>query len=352
MKNDDSDASLHDRIMKILCVWQKFSNFAVMQKIVIILAALVMTACGGKKATAESVAPAPEPAAMAQEVAFDADSAYSYVAQQVAFGPRVPNTEAHRKCGEWLVSQLQSRGAKVMQQRAQLKAFDATSLDALNIFAQFNPEAKGRVLLLAHWDCRPWADKDPDPSKRALPVDGANDGASGVGVLLEVARQMAAGASGRGVDILLVDAEDWGSESDEESWALGTRYFVNNPPISGYAPDCAILLDMVGGEGATFYREYFSEKSAPALAQKIWGIAAERGYADTFPNRMGTAVNDDHLQLIAGGIPAIDIIEYHPGSDSGFNPRWHTSSDNMEGIDRSTLKAVGETVMQFITTTM
>ena len=306
---------------------------------------LAFVGCGGKKASVDAVPAAQEVVA----VNFDADSAYSYVARQVSFGPRVPNTEAHRLCGEWLMGELRRHGAEVIPQRAVLKAFDGTDLRALNIFGRFNPDAERRILLLAHWDCRPWADQDPDPANRSKPVDGANDGASGVGVLLEIARQLGKSGSQRGVDILFVDAEDWGTEGDEESWALGARYFMEHLPVEGYMPEEAILLDMVGGKGATFCREYFSEQAAPRLAQSLWGIAASRGYGHLFLNQLGGAVTDDHVQLIAHGIPAVDIIEYHPEDEIGFNPRWHTASDNMEGIDRATLKAVGETVTEYIT---
>lgn len=181
-------------------------------------------------------------------------------------------------------------------------------------------------------------------------MDGANDGASGVGVLLEIARQLSEKAPGKGVDILFVDAEDWGTEGSEDSWALGARYFMEHPPVEGYLPDEAILLDMVGGKGAVFCREYFSEQAAPRLAQSLWGIAASRGYGDLFLNKLGGAVTDDHVQLIEKGVPAVDIIEYHPEQESGFNSHWHTVSDNMENIDRATLKAVGETVMQYLIT--
>lgn len=309
------------------------------------MTALALAGCGGKKATAET--PTVE-SATAVEVKFDADSAYGNVARQVAFGPRVPNTEAHRQCGEWLVSELKRHGAKVTEQRAKLKAFDGTELNALNIFGQYNPEAKDRILLLAHWDCRPWADQDPDPANRKKPVDGANDGASGTGVLLEIARQLGQEAPSKGVDILFVDAEDWGTDGDENSWALGARHFVENPPIEGYMPAHAILLDMVGGTEAVFCREYFSEKSAPGVSNKLWSIAASRGYGQMFPNRMGGAITDDHVQLIEHGIPAVDIIEYHPENESGFNPRWHTVADTMEGISKETLGAVGEVVTQYI----
>ncbi len=318
-----------------------------MQKTALILTSvLALTACAGKKtevAASDDVAPE-------VVVNFDADSAYSYVERQVAFGPRVPNTEAHRRCGEWLASELRRRGADVTEQRADLTAFDGTVLKAVNILGRFNTESPDRLLLLAHWDCRPWADQDPNPDNRKKPVDGANDGASGVGVLLEIARQLSEKAPGKGVDILFVDAEDWGTEGSEDSWALGARYFMEHPPVEGYLPDEAILLDMVGGKDAVFCREYFSEQAAPRLAQSLWGIAASRGYGDLFLNKLGGAVTDDHVQLIEKGVPAVDIIEYHPEQESGFNPHWHTVSDNMENIDRATLKAVGETVMQYLIT--
>ena len=278
---------------------------------------------------------------------FDRDTAYSYVARQVGFGPRVPNTAAHHRAGDWLAAELRRHGAEVIEQPMRLRAYDGTMLETRNILGRYNPGADDRLLLLAHWDCRPYSDQDPDPDKRLQPVDGANDGASGVGVLLEIARQLGLDAPSKGVDILFVDAEDWGSDDDEDSWALGTQEFVVNPPVGNYAPREAILLDMVGGENAVFCREYFSERSAPALNSALWSIASSLGYASSFADRIGGAVNDDHLQLIKAGIPAVDIIEYNPAS-GGFNPRWHTTGDNMEGISAETLGRVGEVVMTYI----
>lgn len=299
----------------------------------------------GNKPSADSTLP--EETLTVDESVFSADSAYSYVARQVAFGPRVPNTEAHRQTGDWLAKELKRHGAEVVEQKMILRAFDGTNLNARNIMGRYNPDAPERILLLAHWDCRPWADEDPEESKRGEPVDGANDGASGVGVLLEIARQLGERKPEKGIDILFVDAEDWGDDGNADSWALGTRYFVENPPVPAYAPDKAILLDMVGGKDATFYREYFSEKAAPDLNDDLWQKAGQLGYGSRFINRMGTAVTDDHLQLIQAGIPAIDIIEFHPGG-TGFNSRWHTSSDNMDGINSETLGIVGNTVMKYL----
>lgn len=334
-----------------------------MCRIIFLLLTLSLVSCGANSgkvkenmaflAESESAAPGDvmESAPLGN---FDADSAYTYLARQVEFGPRVPNTGAHRATGDWLEGELKRHGAKVTSQEMQLKAFDGTVLNSRNIFARIpgSGEKEGGesmpVLLLAHWDSRPWADKDPDPEKRKMPVTGANDGASGVAVLLEIARQLSLNPIATPVDILFVDAEDWGTDGDDESWALGTKYFVDNPPVAGYSPQYAILLDMVGGEGATFCREYFSERSAPGIAEKFWNTAHRLGYGEMFPNRIGTAVMDDHVQLIKAGIPAIDIIEFHPEGGSGFNSRWHTASDDMSGISKITLGAVGASLLEFL----
>lgn len=219
-------------------------------------------------------------------------------------------------------------------------------LNARNIFGQYNPEATDRTLLLAHYDCRPWADEDPDPANHGKPVEGANDSASGVAVLLEIARQLNLNNPQKGIDILFVDAEDWGEEGDDDSWAMGTRYFANNPIIPGYSPSKAILLDMVGGKDAKFPVEYFSQQNAPELVNELWSTAALMGHGSRFPKKYGSAVTDDHVELIKAGIPAIDIIEYNP--QSGFNPHWHTISDTIDNIDKNTLAAVGQTLLLWV----
>lgn len=307
------------------------------------MAIMALTACSAAKSSGSDAATSD---ADVDRPVFNADSAYGFVQTMVDFGPRVPNTEAHRRAGEWLESKMREYGWTVMPQNATLEAFDGTWLLARNIFAQLNPEASDRLLLLAHWDCRPWADQDPDENKRSQPVDGANDGASGVGVLLEIARQLGLNHSERGVDILFVDAEDWGNDGQEDSWALGTRYFAENPPKPGYRPTQAILLDMVGSPQARFGHEYFSRKSNPALIDKVWSAAAMLGHGQYFHNGFGGAVTDDHVQLIDHGIPAIDIIDYR--DDSGFDPVWHTSRDDMHNISPKTLGAVGETLLYVI----
>lgn len=280
-------------------------------------------------------------------VIFSADSAYSYIERQLAFGPRVPNTDGHRAASAWLASELRRHGAVVELQEATLMAFDGTPLHAVNIIGRYNPQATGRLLLLAHWDTRPWADEDPDSTKHKEPVPGANDGASGVGVLLEIARLLQANQPERGIDILFVDAEDYGSHDDDASWALGTRHYAESLTDAD-RPAEAVLLDMVGGRGAVFRREYFSQRHAPSLLDRVWTAAAHAGFSERFPNKLGGAINDDHVPLIQAGIPAIDIIEYDPTSGTGFNPTWHTTSDDLPAIDRETLRAVGQTLANFI----
>lgn len=315
--------------------------------ITILLAAGLMS-CSGKGAQSDASATADAAPAMAPKATFDADSALSYVKRQVDFGPRVGNTEAHRKTAQWLENELRRHGAEVTLQKMKLDSWDGVALDAVNIIGQYNPQASDRLLLLAHWDTRPWADSDPDAANHKTPVDGANDGASGVGVLLEIARQLAAAKTDKGIDILFVDAEDRGNHDDEESWALGAKYFVEHPFKEGYLPSQAILLDMVGGRGAKFYYEGFSMQGAPELLAMVWQYAKESGYGDMFIAAPGGAVTDDHVRLLQGGIPAIDIIEFDPNSPNGFNSTWHTLQDNISNIDPASLKAVGQTLLNYI----
>ncbi len=307
---------------------------------------LLLTGCGanGKAGSTDSL--------QAEEVrtrsvpAFNADSAYTYVKRQTDFGPRVPNTAPHDATAAWLSSELKRHGAEVTEQKADLRAFDGTILKSTNIMGSFNPGMDNRLLLLAHYDTRPWADEDPDDSNHKKAIDGANDGASGVGVLLEAARIFGQQNPETGIDILFVDSEDYGTEGDDTSWALGARYFAENPIKPGYRPAEAILLDMVGGKGAVFPAEYFSRQAAPGLDDAFRAAAARAGHGDMFPRNYGGAVTDDHVELIKQGIPAIDIIDYRV--NEGFCPTWHTMADNIDNIDKESLRAVGETLLHFI----
>lgn len=284
-----------------------------------------------------------------EKLLFSGDSAYSYASRQVEAGPRVPGTEAHRATAEWLGAELKRHGAEVHVQHDMLTTFDGHRIPIYNIMGSFNTDIPGRLLLVAHWDCRPWADEDPDPSKHAVAVDGANDGASGAAVLLELARVLGEDNPGTGIDLLLVDAEDWGTDGDDQSWAMGTRYFIEHPVYEGWkTPDAGIVVDMVGDADATFCREYFSEQAAPELTAAIWRLAAELGYDGYFLSQPGSAVTDDHVELIKAGIPAIDIIDYRPGAEGGFCTQWHTSDDTMQHLSARTLESVGRTLELYL----
>ena len=315
---------------------------------------MALAACG-KTQNATAAADTAEPVAAVNAV-FDADSAYSYVSAQTAFGPRVTNSQAHALCGAWLADKLRGLGAEnVTVDSCTLTAYDGTRLNARNISAQINPAAGKRILLLSHWDSRPWADHEKDTSLRRRAIDGANDGASGVGVILELVRNLAAENPKVGVDVLFVDAEDYGRHadevslsSDEDSWALGSKYWSQNPTVDLSKVRYAVLLDMVGGKDAVFPREYFSEYTAKHINDKVWKAAEKAGFADRFADRIGMPVVDDHINLINVGVPAIDIIENDHPSTGSFNPTWHTLADNIDNIDKETLRVVGQTLLDLI----
>lgn len=292
---------------------------------------------------------------------FNADSAYAFTKAQCDFGPRNMNSRGHDLCGEWIVNKFREYGCKVTTQRANLTGYDGTTLRSCNIMASINPEATTRILLCAHWDSRPWADNDPDQSNWKKPIIAANDAASGVAVMLELARIINNGKAEKalrpqlGVDFVCFDAEDWGTPQwadvpdDADSWALGAQYWSKNLP-QGYEARYGILLDMVGGVGAQFFQEGMSLQYAPEIVKKVWRSAREVGFGSYFPKRMGGMVTDDHVPVNRyAKIPTIDIIPFYPDcKQSGFGPTWHTLADNMENIDRNTLRAVGQTLVQVI----
>ena len=314
----------------------------------LLLSVLFWVSCGSKQPK-----PATQPQTAIVVPTFNADSAYHYTAAQVAFGPRVPNSEAHHACGDWLESELSRFGAKVTAQNITLRAYDGTVLAARNIIGSYKPELRKRVLLCAHWDSRPWADADPDPKNHRTPILGANDGASGVGVLLEVARQLQAQPTEIGVDILFFDAEDYGTHADEKefsesnTWCLGSQYWVRVPHTANYMARYGILLDMVGGKDARFHREGYSDYFAKHIVDKVWAAAHASGNGQWFPYADGGVITDDHLPINQiARIPCIDIIGHYP--ETGFAPTWHTLDDTMENIDPAVLCAVGQTVLQVI----
>lgn len=278
---------------------------------------------------------------------FNADSAYAYVKAQTDFGPRVPNTKAHINCGDYLITKMKGWCDTVIVQSGTLTAFDNTRLNFRNIISSFNPQSKRRILLFAHWDTRPWTDRDTVNTDK--PSLGADDGASGVAVLMEIARQLQKNKPDIGIDLAFFDAEDWGKEGGgpgaEDSYALGTQYWAKNLHVNNYTADFGILLDMVGAAGAQFRKEGSSKTEAGFVVEKVWQMATRLGYSGYFIFEDGGWVTDDHVYVNKINIPSIDIINSVPGTKSGFAPHWHTHRDNMDVIDRNTLKAVGQTLV-------
>jgi len=332
-----------------------------MIKIVVILATSLMlvSGCGGSERRTGAVssndnASHNQNRRLAEIPFFDADSAYYYVERQVSFGPRVPNSQAHINCGDWLQATLGQFADTLYLQTMRLRAYDGTILNLRNIIGSFQPDKRSRVLLCAHWDSRPWADHDPNPDNHYEPVLGANDGASGVGVLLELARMLSQSQPNIGVDIIFFDGEDYGKHKssnmpDQDSWALGSQHWSHNPHLHDYNARYGILLDMVGAVNATFRHEGYSLMYAPHIVRKVWGIANRQGFGHFFLNEEGGFVLDDHYYInTIRNIPVINIIDQRTNTAHGFFDYWHTVNDTMDHIDPLTLKAVGQTVAAVI----
>ncbi len=279
---------------------------------------------------------------------FNADSSFAFIEKQITFGFRIPGTPEHKKCSEWLVKKLKSYVDTGYIQTGSATTFDGKKIPVYNIIGSIHPQAKKRMLLAAHWDSRPFADQDVDDQNK--PIQGANDGASGVAVLLELARisNMQKIPSDVGIDFIFFDAEDWGSSDHENSFCLGSQYWGKNLHTPGYNARMGILLDMVGGKNAEFLWEANSNEWGNPILQHVWTAAQELGYGNYFKTQLTNPIIDDHVYVQkATKIPMIDII--HFTANGGFTPEWHTHQDNLSNIDKNTLKAVGHTLENVIT---
>ena len=292
--------------------------------------------------------------------AFSADSAYTYIAQQVAFGARVPGTDEHAACGDWLVKKVAQYGAQVRNQYGTMINYAGEEQPIRNIVAFFEGSTPYTILLCAHWDCRPWSDEELLYEDRFTPVLGANDGASGVGVILEILRQLSTVKANGGytpsVQVVFFDCEDMGTPAHytgkerEHTWCLGSQYwardYAQSSPVKIHY---GILLDMVGDPSATFPREYFSVTHAATYVEQIWRTDTKVGYGRYFVNQPAYPITDDHYYVSTiAGIPCVDIIDYKSNNGTGFAEWWHTQDDDMRNINKQTLQAVGETVITTI----
>lgn len=290
--------------------------------------------------------------------AFNADSAYYFVERQVAFGPRIPNTNAHRQASQFFVETLKRYDAGITIQEFQAANYDGVQLNLKNIIASFHPEKSKRILLAAHWDTRPFSDKDPEHPNKPFP--GANDGGSGVGILLEVARVLSASPPPDvGVDLIFFDGEDWGEKEGEQEthplpdglqewWCLGSQHWAKNKHKANYSAYYGILLDMVGAGNAQFHREGYSMKFAPSIVEKVWSHAHRLGYSHIFIRQTQAGVTDDHLFVnTIARIPMINIIHFEPGIGY-FGDFHHTQKDNLDLISKEMLGIVGTTVLHAV----
>lgn len=278
--------------------------------------------------------------------AFDAEAALGYAARQVEFGPRVPGTDGHRQMAAWLDSLLRTRADTVVAQRWEHVSAGGDTLELVNFIARFNPDAPERILLLAHWDTRPHSDGPAAAAGDSTrPVPGANDGASGVAVLLGVADALDRVPPSIGVDLLFVDGEDYGDFGAQPNpdVLIGSRYYAENQLAP--APLYAVLFDMVGDRELRISRESSSMIGAPEVVDLVWQAAAEAGHGDVFVPFEGTTVNDDHIPLQQAGIRAIDVIDFEYGPNNSY---WHTPNDTMDKISAESLGIVGEVALRVV----
>ena len=319
----------------------------------LLVCSLCLFSCGGSEGSGSSTSK--KELSLVKAPVVNADSVYAFVQRQVDFGPRVPNAKAHKEASEWFKQKFESYGASVTMQEFSDYVYDGTKVELTNVIASFYPEKKKRILLAAHWDTRPFSDQGTDD--KYAPIDGANDGGSGVGVLLEVARVLSQNAAPNvGVDIILFDGEDWGEHTESANsaqlpagkdvwWCLGSQYWSKNKHKANYSAYYGILLDMVGAPDATFYFDSVSQQNAGRVLNKVWDMAAQLGYASTFKKEIGFGdIIDDHVYVNKyANIPMIDIIDHRVPRN--FTPAWHKESDNMKNISKETLEKVTTLLM-------
>jgi hypothetical protein len=279
---------------------------------------------------------------------FDGQAAYDYAAKQVAFGPRVPGSEAWKNAGDWIVAEMRTRADTVIEQRWTHVLANGDSLPMRNILARFRPEATDRVLYLTHWDSRPVADADPNPANRTKPIPGANDGASGVGLFVALGDLLKKTPPNVGVDLLFVDGEDYGTFGPPDVDVLiGSTYFASHLPSPGYQPIFGVLFDMIGDKDLNIFQEQNSVARAPEVVSRVWNEADELGYSKYFISQPKYAITDDHIPLLQAGLRVIDVIDIDYESQS--NNYHHTLADTMDKISAKSLGIVGDVAAALVT---
>jgi Zn-dependent M28 family amino/carboxypeptidase len=298
------------------------------------LAALALLGCSDSK----SVTP---------KTAFSGTAALGYAKAQLDFGPRVPGTEAHRRAGDWIVAQMRRTADTVVVQSWSHVTAKGDTLPLRNVLARFRPEATERVLYLTHWDSRPVSDEASDERQRQLPVPGANDGASGVGLFVALGEALKATPPNVGVDLLFVDGEDYGDFGANQDVLIGSMYFADHLPSPGYQPLYGVLWDMIGDRDLRIPQELNSVRAAPEVVQRVWGVAEELGYGAVFVPESGIAVTDDHIPLINKGLHVIDVIDLDYKSATGQEYH-HTPDDTLYKISAESLQIVGDVALTLV----
>lgn len=315
---------------------------------ILLFAGYILFSCDNKKV--ENPIPIENKNAVVRIVPpeFNADSAFSFIKIQNDIGPRVPGTSAHAKAIAYYTQQFKLYGFEVSHQKGIASTFDEKKWELTNVIASLNSESSNRIALFAHYDSRPFCDRDSIEKNKKLPCPGINDGASGVAVIMEMARNFQIKKPEMGIDVILLDLEDYGDSGNDASWCLGAQHWMNNPHKAQYFARYGILLDMVGAKGATFPMEEISLTYAGPVVARIWTTAQNLGYGNYFVQERIGALTDDHLYINKYGmVPTVDIIHYD-SRNSDFFPHHHRLSDSMENIDKQTLKAVGQTLLEVI----
>lgn len=297
----------------------------------IIGVAVLLVACGGDKKGNGDVA------LSNPGITFDGDAALGYAREQLAFGPRVPGTEGHRNAGDWITRMMRTRADTVIEQRWTHKTAKGDTLPMRNILARFKPNATERVLYVTHWDTRPKSDGSGVPNdKRNTPIPGANDGASGVGLLVALGDVLKKVPPSVGVDLLFVDGEDYGEFGPPEVDVLiGSKYFAEHLPSPDYHPLFGVLWDMIGDRDLKVEKEAYSLRDAPEVVARVWEKANSLGYGDVFSPVEGLAITDDHVPLLNAKLRVIDVIDLE-------YPWHHTPDDTIDKISAKSLKVMGD----------
>ena len=281
------------------------------------------------------------------ETAFNGQEALGFVKTQLDFGPRIPGSPAHRKTGDWIVAQMKLRADTVIEQRWTHVTVHGDTLPLRNIIARFKPHAAQRVLYLTHWDTRPISDGAADPAQRALPMPGANDGASGVALFIALGDALRRTPPTVGVDLVFVDGEDYGDFDNGDlskttDVLLGSTYFAQHLPSPNYTPLYGILWDMIGDRDLDIYQEGHSLQQAPEVVSLVWNTAADLGYSHYFIPAPGQTITDDHVPLLNAGLHVIDVIDYD-------YPWHHTPQDTFDKVSAQSLQIVGDVATKLLT---